>query len=56
MTKFKVKAQYTVYLETKIEAEDENQAWEIAQRLSGDTFWPISEDNWEIYDVSEMTL
>ena len=53
MKKFRVTAQYTIYLETDIEAEDEDQAWQIANDLDGSAFDPVEDDNWTINDVME---
>lgn len=55
MHKYNVLARVTTYLETEIEAEHEDQAWEIAQGLDGGEF--IGKANWgdwEIYSVWEI--
>lgn len=56
MTKFKVLAAYTSYCMVEIEAEDEDQAWEIARCMDGGSFTPADngEGNWYISDVQEV--
>jgi hypothetical protein len=55
MKNYKVIAKYTVYLQSDIEAENEDQAWKIAYDLDGAAFDPFSDDNWTIADVFEVT-
>ena len=54
--KFKVTAVYTSYCTAEIEAESEEQAYEIAQDMDGGLFDPIGQgdDSWRIYDVEEF--
>ena len=57
MKKFKVVAVYTSYCTTEIEAEDEDQAHELARELDGGDFEPDNGDglgDWRIYDISEV--
>ena len=56
MKKFKVTAVYTSYCTTEIEAEDEDQAYELARELDGGEFDPMGQgdDSWRIYDVTEV--
>ena len=53
MKKFKAIAVMRTYFEIEIEAQDEDQAWEIANETDGGDFKPIEGDqgDWEIYDV-----
>ena len=56
MKTYKVTATYTVYCETEIEAENKDQAYQIARELDGDAFEPVDNDglaDWRIYDISE---
>jgi hypothetical protein len=57
MKTYKVKATYTVYCQTEIEAEDEDQAYEIAREMDGGLFERAGDDDladWRIYDISEV--
>jgi hypothetical protein len=54
MKTFKVTAHYVVYLHTEIEANDENEAWEIAKNMDGSMFQDHEDDNWRIDDVYEV--
>ena len=56
MTKFKVLASYTSYCMVEIEADDEDQAWEIARCMDGGSFTPADngEGSWFIADVQEV--
>ena len=56
MTKYLVRAQYTVNLYTHIEADSIEDAWNIARDLDGGEF--VEEDqgagsDWVVYDVCE---
>lgn len=53
MKKFKVTAVSRQFFEIEIEAEDENQAWQLANEADGGQFTAIQGDDgdWEIYDV-----
>ena len=53
MNKFKVVASYTSYCMVEIEAEDIEQAWEIAWEMDGGSFTPMDneEGTWCIEDV-----
>ena len=53
MKKFRVIAVMTTYLETEIEANDVDEAYEIAEDLDGGEFTPIKDSgDWEIYEVT----
>ena len=56
MNKFKVVASYKSYCMVEIEAEDEDQAWEIAREMDGGAFEPTDNPcgNWFIEDVEEV--
>jgi len=55
MKKFKVTACYYTYCTAEVEAEDEDQAYDIARGMDGGDFTP-SKDNfdWHINDVVEI--
>jgi hypothetical protein len=54
MKKFTVTAVMTTYLTAEIEAEDEDQANELAREMDGGQFQPMgTEGDWRIYDVTE---
>jgi hypothetical protein len=55
MNTYKVKARMTTYLETEIQAETEQDAWDMANLLDGGEF--IESDRiggWDIQDVIEI--
>jgi hypothetical protein len=56
MKKFKVIAVMSTYLTAEIEAENEDQAYEIARDMGGGCFDPVREDagDWRICDVEEI--
>lgn len=56
MKKFKAIAVMRTYLEIEIEAEDEDQAWELANEADGGDFTPMEGEagDWEIYDVKPI--
>jgi len=55
MKKFKVTAVMTTYLTAEIEAENEDQANEIARDMDGGQFEELDpfSGGWRIYDVTE---
>jgi hypothetical protein len=55
MKKFKVTACYYTYCTAEVEAEDEDQAYDIARDMDGGDFTP-SENNfdWHINNVEEI--
>jgi hypothetical protein len=55
MKKFKVTACYYTYCTAEVEAEDEDQAYDIARDMDGGDFTP-SENNfdWHINNVVEI--
>jgi hypothetical protein len=56
MKTFYIKASMTTYLETTIEAENEDEAWSIAQDMDGGDFTAIDNDGcWDILTVNEIT-
>ena len=54
MKKYKVKAYYTVYCYAEIEAENEEQAWIIAENMDGGSFKQEDIGDWEIDYVLEI--
>ena len=56
MKKFKVVASYITYCYAEIEAETQEQAYEIAQEMDGGDFYPerYGGDDWNIEEVSEV--
>jgi hypothetical protein len=54
MKSYKVIAKYTSYVETFIEAEDEQKAWDIAQELDGEVFDDAGYGSWDIDSVDEV--
>jgi hypothetical protein len=60
MKKFRVIASYLTFCELEVEAENEDQAWEMAKDADGGDFEPLkgrfSElSDWHINDVQEVT-
>lgn len=51
MKTYKVMAQYTTYVYTFIEAEDDEQAWEISINLDGSDFKDSGFGDWDVYSV-----
>ena len=54
MRTYKVTASFSTRCVVEIEAENENEAFEIARNLSGDTFEPSGVDSWEIDSIQEI--
>tara|TARA_X000001382_G_scaffold120717_1_gene102474 strand:- start:2192 stop:2383 length:192 start_codon:yes stop_codon:yes gene_type:complete len=54
--KYRVVATSFTHLESEIEAENEDDAWEIAKETDGSEFSEIKDDrgDWLIYDVYEL--
>jgi hypothetical protein len=45
----------TTYLETEIEAEDQDQAWDTALNMDGSIFTEVpNSDGWDVTDVIEI--
>jgi hypothetical protein len=54
MKAYKVLAVYEVELETTVEAENEDEAWEKANdSIDGGDYVEVSRGNWRVYDVYE---
>lgn len=51
MKTYKVMAQYTTYVYTFVEAESDEQAWEVAINLDGGDFKDSSLGDWDVYSV-----
>ena len=55
MKKFKVTASYITYCTAEVEAEDEDQAYDIAKYMDGGDFTPSEENfDWHISQVTEI--
>jgi hypothetical protein len=56
MAKFKIYASYRVNLELDIDAENIDDAWQIAWDANGADFkrLPDSDSDWEINDIAEV--
>jgi hypothetical protein len=59
MKKFKVIASYLTFCELEVEAENEDEAWELAREADGGDFEPLKGrwqelSDWHINDVSEI--
>jgi len=54
MKTYKVTAHYIVYLQTEVEAENEDQAWSMAQDMGGSMFKAVEADDVRIDDVYEV--
>jgi hypothetical protein len=55
MKTYKVIARSISYLDKEIEAENEEQAWQIANALDGDEFKYSFAMDWDIYSVEQVT-
>jgi hypothetical protein len=56
MKKFKVTACYSTYCTAEVEAENEDQAYEIAKDMDGGDFKESGElGDWHINEVKEVT-
>ena len=55
MKKFKVVVSYVTYCTAEIEAENEHEAYQIANQMDGGEFHYQATDDWDISSVSEMT-
>lgn len=54
MKKFKVVASSISYYTVEIEAENEDEAWDMAREIDGGDFEPDGDGDWEIYSVAEV--
>jgi hypothetical protein len=55
MKKFKVKASYTMFVETIIDAHDLDEAKDIAYEMDGGDFVYEGKGDWNIDDIREVT-
>lgn len=58
MKTFRVVASYTTYVYVDVEAENEDQAFEIAEDMDGGEFQPLHGDDmsdWTINEAEEVT-
>ena len=61
MKKYKVIASYLTFCELEIEAENEDQAWELAHNADGGDFEPLKGrwgelSDWHINDIQELEV
>lgn len=55
MKTYKIKVTMTTYLETEIEVEDPDQAWDIALNMDGSEFREIpNSGDWYVTDCFEI--
>ena len=55
MNTYKIRVTMTTYLETEIEAEDQDQAWDTALNMDGSIFTEVpNSDGWDVTDVIEI--
>lgn len=54
MKKFKVIASSISYFVLEVEAENEDEAWQIGREADGGDFEPDGDGDWEIYSVEEV--
>ena len=55
MKKYKIKATMYTYLQAEIEAENEQDAWEVANDLDGDMFTEVPfTGGWDVTDLVEV--
>jgi len=55
MKKYKVTASYITYCTVEVEAENEDQAYEIAREMDGGDFKESNElGDWHINDIQEI--
>ena len=54
MKTYKVTASYVTRCTIEIEAEDEDQAYELARELDGGSFQTVMDDDWHIDHVTEV--
>jgi hypothetical protein len=55
MKRFRATACYYTYCTAEIEAEDEDQAHEMARQMDGGGFTNTDKGDWRIIDVEEVT-
>lgn len=53
LKKFKVCASYVVYLDTTIEATDQDEAWDLAYDIDGGSYQQHPDYNWQIDSILE---
>jgi hypothetical protein len=54
MKTFKATACFTEYCTVEFEAEDEDQAYEMAREMDGGSFTNTDRGDWRIVDVEEI--
>jgi hypothetical protein len=54
MKKYKITACYYTYCIAEIEAEDHDQAYDLAREMDGGSFVNTDKGDWRIVDVEEV--
>jgi len=54
MKRYRIYAAYDTYCEAEIEAESEDQAYDIAKQMDGGEFISRDSGDWRILDVEEV--
>jgi len=54
MKTFKATAVYTTYCTIEFEAEDEDQAYEMARDMDGGDFTPQDIGDWRVVEIEEI--
>lgn len=54
MKTYKVTASYVTRCTIEIEAEDEDQAYQLARELDGGSFQTVMDDDWHIDHITEV--
>jgi hypothetical protein len=54
MKTYRVTAQYVTYVYVDIEAENDDQAWEIARDMDGGNFNESGYGDWDIDSIEEI--
>jgi hypothetical protein len=54
MNKYKATASYCTLCTVEIEAEDEDQAYELARSMDGASFTNTDKGDWRIVDIEEI--
>ena len=55
MKTYRVWAKMISYAYLDVDAEDEDEAWEVADRTDGGEFTPTSDGDWELLDTDYIT-
>ena len=55
MKTYRVWAKIISYAYLDVDAEDEDEAWEVADRTDGGEFTPTHDGDWELLDTDYIT-